>query len=316
LEVDTLATHIDTYRGTVKAVDGISFRVGAGESVGIVGESGSGKSMTALSIMRFTPPGARFVSGKILFDGVDLLGLSQETMRTIRGRKIAMIFQDPMTYLNPLMKVGDQIGEVLVKHEKISKREARKKAVDALRMVRIPSPADVAVQYPHQLSGGMRQRALIAMAIIGSPALLIADEPTTALDVTVQAQIINLLREIKETRGLSLLLITHDLGIVAHVCDRIYVMYAGKVMEEGDVFSIFSGSKHPYTIGLIESVAYRDQPGGMISSIEGSVPSLVSPPAGCRFHPRCRQAMAICREEEPPQLEVSATQSVYCWLYK
>jgi len=316
LTVTSLKTYIHTHRGVVKAVDGVTFAVGNGESVGIVGESGSGKSMTALSIMRFTPPGARFEDGTIHFEGVNLLDLPPEEMRKLRGRKIAMVFQDPMTYLNPLMKVGDQIGEALVKHRDLSRKEARETAVEALRAVRIASPSDVAGQYPHQLSGGMRQRALIAMAISCSPAFLIADEPTTALDVTVQAQIINLLKDIRSEFGLPLLLITHDLGIVAHLCDRLYVMYAGKIMEEGDVSSIFRQSKHPYTTGLIESVLYKDKPGGIVSFIEGSVPDLLDPPRGCRFHPRCAHAMAVCREQEPPRFEISRTQSVYCWLYK
>ncbi|WP_246727674.1 ABC transporter ATP-binding protein [Chelativorans sp. Marseille-P2723] len=315
LEVDRLAVHIDTYRGTVKAVDGVSFRIGEKESVGIVGESGSGKSMTALSLLRFTPPGARFAEGRILFEGHDLVRLSQEQMRSVRGNRISMVFQDPMTFLNPLMKVGDQIAEGLVK-QGVGRRQAREKVIEALRQVRMASPEDVADQYPHQLSGGMRQRALIAMAIIRSPALLVADEPTTALDVTVQAQIINLLREIKEEHGLSLLLITHDLGIVAHVCDRIYVMYAGRIMEEADVFSLFRDGKHPYTRGLIASVAYEDQPGGAVSFIEGSVPSPINPPAGCRFQTRCPHVMPVCREKQPPRTRISDTQAVYCWLYE
>lgn len=315
LEVDRLAVHIDTYRGAVRAVDGVSFRIGRKESVGIVGESGSGKSMTALSLLRFTPPGSRFVDGRILFDGRDLLQLPPEEMSAVRGSQIAMVFQDPMTFLNPLIKVGDQIGEGLVKRG-MSRGEARRRALEALRLVRMPSPEDVAEQYPHELSGGMRQRALIAMAIIGSPALLVADEPTTALDVTVQAQIISLLRDIKEKQGLSLLLITHDLGIVAHVCDRIYVVYAGRVMEEADVASLFRDGRHPYTRGLIASVAYEEAPGGAVGFIEGSVPSLIDPPPGCRFHTRCPHAMPVCRERQPPKTRISQTRSVYCWLYE
>jgi oligopeptide/dipeptide ABC transporter ATP-binding protein len=316
LNIDALRTYIYTYRGVVKAVDGVSCKIGKGESVGIVGESGSGKSMTALSIMRFTPPGAKFLGGAIFFEGINLLELSDAKIRKIRGCKIAMVFQDPMTYLNPVMKVGDQIAEVFIKHGNMDKKEARQQAVEALNIVRIASPSNVAKQYPHQLSGGMRQRALIAMAISCSPSFLIADEPTTALDVTVQVQIIDLLKEIKEEFGLSLLLITHDLGIVAHLCDKIYVMYAGKIMEEGDVFSIFRSSKHPYASGLIESVLYKDKPGGMVSYIDGSVPDLLNPPTGCRFHPRCHQAMPICREQEPPKFQVSTTQSTFCWLYR
>jgi oligopeptide/dipeptide ABC transporter ATP-binding protein len=316
LEVNSLKTHISTYRGVVKAVDGITFAVANGEAVGIVGESGSGKSMTALSIMRFVPPGARFVEGTIRFDGTNLLELSDGEMRRIRGCRIAMVFQDPMTYLNPLMKVGDQVAEVLMKHRNLSRAEARAQAVEALRSVRLASPEEVVGQYPHQLSGGMRQRTLIAMAIACRPSFLIADEPTTALDVTVQAQIINLLKDIRDEMGLPLLLITHDLGIVAHLCDRVYVMYAGKIMEEADVASVFHQPRHPYTVGLMESIRYADQPGAAVSYIEGSVPDLRDPPPGCRFHPRCRQAMDICRTEPPPRFPISETQAAFCWLYR
>jgi oligopeptide/dipeptide ABC transporter ATP-binding protein len=272
--------------------------------------------MTALSLMRFTPPGARFVSGRVMFEGKDLLTVSADEMREMRGYRIAMVFQDPMTFLNPLMTVGDQIGEFLVRREGLNRRQARARAVEALKLVRMASPEDVAGQYPHQLSGGMRQRALIAMALIGAPALLVADEPTTALDVTVQAQIINLLKEIKEETGLSLLLITHDLGIVAHLCDRLYVMYAGKIMEEADVFSLFENAKHPYTQGLIQSVSYEESAGGAIAFIDGSVPSLIDPPRGCRFHTRCPHAMPICRERQPVRTTISPKQSVFCWLYE
>lgn len=315
LAVEDLKLYITSYRGTIKAVDGISFRVAQRESVGIVGESGSGKSMTAYSLVRFTPPGSRFEDGRIMFGGRDLLKLSDEEMRKIRGRHISMVFQDPMTFLNPLMKIGDQIGESLILHHGISRKEAWARSIDALRMVRIPSPEDVADHYPHQLSGGMRQRVLIAMAIIAEPELLIADEPTTALDVTVQAQIITLLRDIKEERGLSLLLITHDLGIVANVCDRIYVVYAGRVMEEGDVRTLFRGAKHPYTAALLSSIAYEEDDSGDIGFIEGTVPSSIDPPVGCRFQTRCDRVMPICRERQPRRLPLSETHAVYCWLY-
>ncbi len=316
LTVSSLKTHIHTYRGVVKAVDGISFTVGRGEAVGIVGESGSGKSMTALSIMRFVPPGARFEDGTILFDGDNLLDLPIEAMRKIRGCRIAMVFQDPMTYLNPLKKVGDQIAEVLIKHGNMSRRDARPKTIAALRSVRLASPEEVVGQYPHQLSGGMRQRVLIAMAIACHPSFLIADEPTTALDVTVQAQIIDLIKDIRAEMGLPLLLITHDLGIVAHLCDRVYVMYAGKIMEEADVATLFHGPRHPYTAGLMESIQYAERPGAAVSYIEGSVPDLRDPPRGCRFHPRCRRVMDICREQQPERFAISETQAAFCWLYK
>ena len=316
LTVENLKLHIRTYRGTVQAVDGVSFRVGRQESVGIVGESGSGKSMTALSILRFTPPGSFFADGRAEFMGRNLLELDEAEMRRLRGREISMVFQDPMTFLNPLLTIGDQIGEVLVQHEAMSWRKARARAVEALRDVRIPSPEYVAGQYPHQLSGGMRQRALIAMAIIGSPALLIADEPTTALDVTVQAQIIELLRTIKEEKGLSLLMITHDLGIVAHVCDRVYVVYAGRVMEEADTVSLFEQPLHPYTAALLDSVSYEEEAGGSVGFIEGSVPGLIDPPAGCRFHTRCPKAMPVCKRLQPPRTVRSDTHAVYCWLFE
>ena len=315
LTVEDLRLHIDTYRGSVRAVDGVSFRVGRRESVGIVGESGSGKSMTALSLLRFVPPGARFTSGAVHFRGEDLLKLSEEEMRRIRGRHISMVFQDPMTFLNPLLRIDDQIGETLVLHHGLTRRQARARAVDALRMVRIPSPEYVARQYPHQLSGGMRQRALIAMAMIAEPQLLIADEPTTALDVTVQAQIIALLRDLREESGMSLLLITHDLGIVAHVCDRIYVVYAGRVMEEGDVRTLFRGALHPYTAALLSAVAYEEGPDGMVGYIDGTVPSPIDPPEGCRFQTRCPKVMPICRQRQPRRLPVTETHAVYCWLY-
>ncbi|AZQ68308.1 ABC transporter ATP-binding protein [Silicimonas algicola] len=316
LTVEEMCLHIDTYRGTVRAVDGVTFHVDQGESVGIVGESGSGKSMTALSLMRFTPLAGRFTAGSAMFQGRDLLKLSEREMRKIRGKDISMVFQDPMTFLNPLIRIGDQIGEVLVEHEGLSRRAAFNRAVEVLRQVRIPSPEDVAAQYPHQLSGGMRQRALIAMAIIGAPSLLIADEPTTALDVTVQAQIIELLRGVKEKHGLSLLMITHDLGIVAHVCDRVYVVYAGRIMEEAGVFEVFETPRHPYTTALLSSITYDEESGDGIGYIEGTVPSLIDPPEGCRFHTRCPAAMPVCRRLQPPRTRVSETQSVYCWLYE
>jgi oligopeptide/dipeptide ABC transporter ATP-binding protein len=316
LTVSSLKTYIYIYSRVVQAVDGVHLRVGKGESVGIVGESGCGKSMTALSIMRFIPPVARTLEGSVLFEGKNLLELSPKEMRAVRGHKIAMVFQDPMSYLNPVMTVGDQIAEAVRKHQEVGKKEAWRRAVDALDMVRIASPEEVARQYPHQLSGGMRQRSLIAMAISCFPSLIIADEPTTALDVTVQAQIIQLLREIRERLGLSLLLITHDLGIVAHLCDRVYVMYAGKIVEEGDVAAIFQNSKHPYTSGLIESVLYVEKPGGIVGFIDGTVPDLSKPPSGCRFHPRCRSVMGICREQEPPNVQVAAGQWTACWLYR
>lgn len=310
LEVKGLKTYFHTSMGLIKAVDGVNLHVLEGEAVGLVGESGCGKTMTAHSIMRLVPmpPGA-IEDGHIWFGSIDLLSLSEHEMRNFRGQKIAMIFQDPMTYLNPVMKIEKQIGEVILHAPN------EKTTIEILESVGIPEPAKVAKAYPHELSGGMRQRVLIAIAMANNPPLLIADEPTTALDVTVQAQILDLIRAIKEKRGTSLLLITHDLGIVAEMCDRVYVMYAGNIVESADVFSTFEDPLHPYTQGLLRSALSIAEFRENLETIEGTVPDLLNPPSGCRFHNRCPKAMPICRKTEPPLIESRARRQVSCWLY-
>jgi oligopeptide/dipeptide ABC transporter ATP-binding protein len=315
LRVDGLKTYLYTQAGTVRAVDNISFRVAKDEAVGLIGESGCGKSMTALSLMRLIPtPPAKTVGGKVVFRGEELLTLPEEKMRKRRGEMMSMIFQDPMTFLNPVMKVKDQIAEVITLHQNVSRSEAREKAIKTLEMVNMPSPRQVADYYPHQLSGGMRQRVVIAAAISCNPALLIADEPTTALDVTVQSQILALINRLKQQLGMSLLLISHDLGIVADVCDRVYVMYAGKIVEGGDVYQIFEKPMHPYTKGLLAAVMSIDELKREISTIPGDVPHLAEPPPGCRFHPRCKVAKSACRSQEPSLREVEPGHVMACWL--
>jgi oligopeptide/dipeptide ABC transporter ATP-binding protein len=315
LEVRGLKTHIRTRQGIVRAVDGVSLRVGVGEAVGLVGESGCGKSMTALSIMRLQPASADILDGEVLLRGQNVLALPASAMRGIRGRHIAMIFQDPMTYLNPTMTAGLQVAEAAVLHRNASKTAARQLALAAIQEAGIPSPARVFGAYPHQLSGGMRQRVLISMAIIGRPALLIADEPTTALDVTIQAQIMELLAKLRAELGHALLMITHDLGLVAEYCDRVYVMYAGQIVEEASVVDLFEDPKHPYTKGLLRSILTADRRVDTFEAIEGNVPALIQPPSGCRFHPRCPAAMARCAIDAPPAFEVGQDRRVSCWLH-
>jgi oligopeptide transport system ATP-binding protein len=318
LEIRGLKTYFHTSRGVVRAVDGVDFEIRKGEAVGLVGESGCGKTMTAFSIMRLVPPPGQIVEGSIWFgEGIkrrDLTKVSEKEMMEVRGGMISMVFQDPMTYLNPVMKIYDQIAEAIVLHQNVSKEEARRKAIEALERVRIPAPSVVARYYPHQLSGGMRQRALIAMAISCGPELLIADEPTTALDVTVQAQVLELIKQLKREMGMALMLITHDLGIVADICDKVCVMYAGEIVEEGDVLRIYRDPKHPYTSGLLRSTLSIDEFKENLVTIEGVVPDLTNPPRGCRFHPRCPEASNRCRESEPPLVEL-AEGRVSCWLY-
>lgn len=318
LEIRDLKTYFYTSRGAVRAVDGVDFEIRKGEAVGLVGESGCGKTMTAFSIMRLVPPPGQIVEGSIWFgEGTekrDLTKVPEKEMMEIRGGMISMVFQDPMTYLNPVMRVYDQIAEAIVLHQNVSKEEARRKAIEALERVRIPAPSVVARYYPHQLSGGMRQRALIAMAISCGPELLIADEPTTALDVTVQAQVLELIKQLKREMGMALMLITHDLGIVADICDRVCVMYAGEIVEEGDVLRIYREPKHPYTSGLLRSTLSIDEFKENLVTIEGVVPDLTDPPKGCRFHPRCPNAADRCRETEPPVIELTKGR-VSCWLY-
>ena len=319
LEVRNLATHFPTREGLVRAVDGVSLYLDRGELLGLVGESGCGKSMTALSIMRLIDPPGKIVSGEILFDGKNLLQLSNSAMRDMRGNDIAMIFQDPMTSLNPVFTVGEQIAEALRLHRGLSRKEARAGAVDAMREVSIPDPALRADDYPHQLSGGMRQRVMIAMALACDPKLLIADEPTTALDVTIQAQILELLNGLRRTRDLAILLITHDLGVVAEVADRVAVMYTGKIVEEAPVAELFARPKHPYTEGLLRSVpkltAEHVTKSERLQTIEGTVPKPTRLPAGCHFEPRCPYRMPRCKEGEIPLYPVGNTVTVRCVLF-
>jgi oligopeptide transport system ATP-binding protein len=316
LDVQELAISFDTYAGEVKAVDRVSFQVFPGEAVGIVGESGSGKSVTAHAIMRLvsTPPG-RFANGKILFEGADLLQKSEQAMEKIRGNDISMIFQDPMTSLNPVLTVGMQIAESLQLHQHMNKAEAYAQAVEMLRLVGIPSPEQRVKNYPHQFSGGMRQRAMIATALACNPKLLIADEPTTALDVTIQAQILELMQALQAKLNTAIILISHDLGVIAGLCSRVIVMYAGKIAETGTAQDIYHHPQHPYTWGLLKSVPRLDlQQKQKLSVIEGQPPDLLQPPAGCPFHPRCPYAMRVCTEHYPTTTQLSQVHSVKCWL--
>ena len=319
LEVNDLQTHFPTRAGLVRAVDGVSFHLDRGELLGLVGESGCGKSMTALSVMRLIAPPGRIVKGEILFDGEDLLKLSDPEMRQMRGDDIAMIFQDPMTSLNPVFTVGEQIAEALRLHRKMSRKEARQATVEAMREVAIPDPARRLDDYPHQLSGGMRQRVMIAMALACNPKLLIADEPTTALDVTIQAQILELLDELRKQRELAVLLITHDLGVVAEVADRVAVMYTGRIVEESPVDELFARPKHPYTEGLLRSVPKLTSEDVIrkerLETIEGVVPSPTELPPGCHFAPRCVHRMPRCTEERIPLYELDGGVQVRCVLY-
>ena len=315
LEVTDLRTHFDTEDGTVRAVDGVSFELERGEVLCLVGESGSGKSVASLSILGLVPnPPGRIVGGRIMFDGDDLVKASEARLRGIRGKRIAMIFQDPMTSLNPYMKIGAQLGEVLEIHEGVVGKVARRRVIDMLDKVGIPAPATRLDDYPHQLSGGMRQRAMIAMALLCKPDVLIADEPTTALDVTIQAQILNLIRERQDEMGLAVLLITHDLGVVARMADRVAVMYAGRIAEYGKVDPIFAAPKHPYTVALQRSIPRLDNASGRgkLAAIEGLPPSPSSVPAGCPFHPRCTFAVDACREVYPAEREFDDGHRVNC----
>ncbi|MDR6226286.1 ABC transporter ATP-binding protein [Desmospora profundinema] len=318
LQVKDLHVSFSTYNGEVKAVRGVSFDVRKGETVAVVGESGCGKSVTSQSIMRLIPrPPGVFKKGEILFNGKDLTKLREQEMEKIRGKEIAMIFQDPMTSLNPTMTVGRQIMEGLIKHQHLSKDKAKVRALEMLRLVGIPSPESRINQYPHQFSGGMRQRAMIAIALACAPKLLIADEPTTALDVTIQAQILDLMNELKEKLNTSIILITHDLGVVAETADRVVVMYAGKVIESGTVEEIFYHPRHPYTWGLMGSMPRLDQTREQeLNPITGTPPDLLSPPKGCPFAARCKHAMKICTQEMPETTVVGRDgfHQVACWL--
>ncbi len=319
LEVKGLKTYFFTDRGIACAVDDVSFSIEPGRTLAIVGESGCGKSVTSLSVMRLipTPPG-RITAGEILFNGTDLLKVSEKRMRSIRGNQISMIFQEPMTSLNPVFRVREQISEVLKLHQKLSKAEALDKAVDLLRQVGIPSPESRVHDYPHQMSGGMRQRVMIAMALACDPRLIIADEPTTALDVTIQAQILELMDNLRDNTGAAILLITHDLGVVAETAEHVVVMYAGRVVEEADVKDLFNDPLHPYTRGLMRSIpgtsAETDR--SRLEAIPGVVPSLLNLPKGCKFNDRCRHAFDRCFEEEPWLLTPKTGHSVRCWLFE
>ncbi|WP_078381723.1 ABC transporter ATP-binding protein [Sutcliffiella halmapala] len=317
LEVKNLRTSFFTDEGEVKAVDGVDFSIEKGKTIGIVGESGSGKSITSLSIMRLLQePAGKVVGGEIIFKGENLLDKSKKQMMQIRGNNVSMIFQEPMTSLNPTLTCGEQIAESIRIHQKLGRKNAWVKAIDMLRLVGIPSPEKRAKQYPFELSGGMRQRVMIAIALACNPELLIADEPTTALDVTIQAQILDLMKKLQEELGTSLMLITHDLGVVAEMCDKVAVMYCGKVVEYADVKTIFTDPKHPYTVGLLNSVPKHDQDvEGDLAVIHGSVPSPFALPQGCRFAPRCPHAKAICLTDLPDLETAEDGDQVRCWMY-
>lgn len=314
LDVRGLKTSFNTKFGEVQAVRGVSFQLTKGEVVGVVGESGCGKSITMMSIMRLLDKNGIIKDGRIFFEGKDISKITEKEMSKIRGNDIAMIFQDPMTSLNPLITIGNQIIEPLIIHEKLSKKEAFKKGVELLRLVNIPNPEKRMKQYPHEFSGGMRQRAMIAMALSCNPKLIIADEPTTALDVTIQAQIVEIMKNIKNKLGTSIIFITHDLGVVADICDRVNVMYGGLIIEKGGINDIFDNPKHPYTWGLLDSVPSVQKERKRLKPIEGQPPDLLKPPKGCPFYARCKFAMNICREKMPEFYEVSKKHKVSCWL--
>ena len=313
LEVRDLRTHFASERGEVRAVDGVELSVERGRTLGIVGESGCGKSVTALSVMGLVPQPPGRIAGEVLFEGEDLLKLPPRRMRDLRGDKLSMIFQEPMSSLNPAFQVGEQIAEALLRHKKLSRKDADEKAVEMLRKVRIPSPERRARDYPHQLSGGMRQRVMIAMALACHPKLLIADEPTTALDVTIQAQILELMRALRAELGTAIILITHDLGVVAELADDVIVMYAGKVVERCPAASLFAEPQHPYTIGLLGSIPRLHLEQERLSAIEGIVPDAAAFPPGCRFHPRCPFAVEKCRTEQPLLKQIGVNHFAACW---
>ena len=314
LEVRDLVVRFRSEEGAFNAVDGVSLSLHRGETLGIVGESGCGKSMTALSIMRLVPrPAGEISGGQVLFEDENLLGKSEREMRGIRGKQISMIFQEPMTSLNPVHYVGDQIVEGIRCHENVSRKNAMDQAIGMLRMVGIPSPEHRFHDFPHQMSGGMRQRVMIAIALACSPKLLIADEPTTALDVTIQAQILDLMRDLRERTGTAIVLITHDLAVVAEFAQRVAVMYAGRIIELTDVERLFASPEHPYTVGLLGSIPRLYEEEDRLSAIDGTVPSPKDMPAGCRFHPRCPVADDVCRRRAPPLSRVAAGHQVACW---
>lgn len=317
LEVKNLQTHFFTEDGIVPAVDGVDFELEPGQTLGIVGESGCGKSVTSVSILRLVPnPPGRIVGGEILFEGKDLVKATESEMQGIRGNDIAMIFQEPMTSLNPVFTIGKQISEAIMLHQKLDKKAAKERCVQMLKLVGIPRAEQAVDEYPHQFSGGMRQRAMIAMALSCNPKLLIADEPTTALDVTIQAQIIELMKDLKEKLNTAIMLITHDLGVVAEMADHVIVMYAGRVVEEADVIDLFKDPKHPYTIGLMKSKPSLDGNARRLEVIPGAVPNPLAMPKGCAFHPRCPHAMDICKEKMPELNKFGDNRKIRCWLHE
>jgi len=312
LGVSELRTYFFTWAGVVKAVDNISFHVNRGETLGLVGESGSGKTVTALSVMRIVPPPGKIVHGSIRFKGTELLKMPEDKMQTIRGSEIGYIFQDPTTTLDPVYSIGEQLAEVIMRHRKTDKKDAFEKALELLRLVEIPDPEARIGQYPHQLSGGMKQRIAIARALSCDPDLLIADEPTTALDVTTQAQILELMKNLKSKLNMSMILITHDMGIVAETCDRVTVIYAGQVCETGTVEQVFDNPKHPYTEALLTSVPHLALKKEKLSVIPGNIPNLIEPPSGCRFHPRCTYAQQLCIDKVPDLEPYGEGRWVHC----
>ena len=319
LEIKDLSTHFNTEYGVVKAVDRVDLAIDEGDTLGVVGESGCGKTVLALSIMRLIPsPPGKIVSGSVVFTGKDLLKLDNGDMRRIRGKDISMVFQEPMTSLNPVLRIGDQITEIIRLHMGLGRREAMNRALEMLSLVGMPSPETIVRNYPHQLSGGMRQRVMIAMALCCGPKLMLADEPTTALDVTIQAQILELIGKLKKDTGAAVILITHDLGVIAEAAEHVAVMYTGQVVEYASVESLFSRPLHPYTVGLMESIPKIDAARGRdeyLKVIPGMVPSLHNLPHGCTFQDRCPHTMQICREEEPQLKEHLPGHKVHCWLY-
>jgi oligopeptide/dipeptide ABC transporter ATP-binding protein len=314
LQVEDLRTSFFTRQGEVKAVDGVSFQVHEGETFGIVGESGCGKTVTGLSILRLLPePAGRIVGGKIILEGTNLLELSKKEMRAYRGKMISMILQDPMTSLNPVYPIGDQIAESVRLHQGLSNDRVQQEVISALRLLRIPSPEMILQEYPFQLSGGMRQRVVGAIAMSCHPRLLIADEPTTALDATIQAQYLALFKDVQKTTNVAIIFITHDFGVIANMCHRVGVMYAGKIVETAKTREVFKAPKHPYTSALINSVPRLDRKDDRLYSIEGQPPSMMNLPPGCRFFPRCSVALEVCGEQQPPEVEISNGHYVACW---
>lgn len=316
LEIKNLKTHYFTEDGVVPAVDGVDFKIKKGETLAIVGESGSGKSQTSLSIIRLIPsPPGKIVAGEINYDGENLLEKTEDEMREIRGNKISMIFQEPMTSLNPVFRVGDQISESLILHQGMTPKQAMEQSIKLLKLVGIPEAERRVQAFPHELSGGMRQRVMIAIALACNPELLIADEPTTALDVTIQNQILELMKDLKTKLDTSIMLITHDLGVVAEMADRVVVMYSGQIVEQADVFTIFENPKHPYTEGLLKSMPTPEKKQGKLYAIDGVVPNPLNLPPGCRFAPRCEYATDLCRAEMPETVVISEEEQVRCWKY-